>query len=57
MMSTYSLPELLQKWKLGELTVEQAFGYLLQNVLALLQRQTETEKRLQRIEQQLPLKP
>jgi hypothetical protein len=52
-MSTYSLPDLLQKWKLGELTVEQAFGYLLQNVLALVQRQTETEKRVRELEQRL----
>ena len=44
-MSTYSLPDLLQKWKLGELPVEQAFGYLLQNVVARVQRKTETVKR------------
>ena len=52
-MSTYSLPDLLQKWKLGELPVEQAFGYLLQNVVALVQRQTETEKRVRELEQRL----
>ncbi len=56
-MSTYSIPDLLQKWKLGELTVEQAFGYLLQAVLALVQRQTETEKRVSQLEQLLNRKP
>ena len=56
-MSTYTVPELLQKWKLGELTAEQALGHVLQNFLTLIQRQTETEKRLQRIEQQLNAKP
>ena len=56
-MSTYSIPELLQKWKLGELTVEQALGHVLQNCLTLIQRQTETEKRVQQLEQQLNTKP
>jgi hypothetical protein len=57
MMSTYTIPELWQKWKLGELTAEQALGYLLQNMPALLQRQTEMEKRLQHLEQRLNTKP
>ncbi len=56
-MSTYSVPDLLQKWKLGELTVEQAFGYLLQNFLALVQRQVEMEKRVRQLEQHLNSKP
>ena len=56
-MSTYTIPELLQKWKLGELTAEQALGYLFQNLVAQEKRHTDTEKRLQRIEQHLNLKP
>jgi hypothetical protein len=45
-MSTHTIPELLQLWKLGELTAEQAMGYLLQNMVALEQRQLALEKRL-----------
>lgn len=56
-MSTYSVPDLLQKWKLGEVTVEQAFGYLLQNMLALVQRQAEMENRLRQLEQAVNQKP
>jgi len=56
-MSTYSVPELLQKWTLGELTAEQALGYLLQNMSALLQRLTEAEKRIQQLEQRMNAKP
>jgi hypothetical protein len=47
---------LLQKWKLGELTAEQALGYLLQNVLVLEQRQTAMEKRLPPLEQRMNAK-
>ena len=56
-MSTYSISELIQKWKLEELSAEQALGYLLQNCLTLLQRQSETEKRVQQLEQRLNAKP
>ncbi len=57
MMATYSVTDLWQKWKLGELTVEQAFGFLLQNVLTLFDRQADQEKRLRAVEQQLNRKP
>ena len=57
MMSTYSVVELLQKWKLGELTAEQALGYLLQNMSALVQRLTDAEKRIQHLEQRMNAKP
>ncbi|MFN8486714.1 MAG: hypothetical protein U0350_03925 [Caldilineaceae bacterium] len=50
-MSTYSLPDLLQKWQLGELTAEQMIGYLLQHLLALVESRAELEKRLRRLEQ------
>ena len=56
-MATYSVPDLLQKWKLGELTAEQALGYLLQNMPALLQRLADAEKRIQHVEQRLNTKP
>ncbi len=57
MMSTYTVLELLQKWKLGDLTAEQAMGYLLQILPAVVQRQTDMEKRLQYVEQRLNAKP
>ena len=57
MMSTYSVVELLQKWKLGELTAEQALGYLLQNMSGLVQRLTDAEKRIQHLEQRMNAKP
>ena len=50
-MSTYTLPDLLKHWQLGELTAEQAVGHLLQNLLAIAQRLTEAEKRLRQLEQ------
>ena len=50
-MSTYTLPDLLKYWQLGELTAEQAVGHLLQNLLAIAQRLTEAEKRLRQLEQ------
>ena len=56
-MSMYTVVELLQKWKLGELTAEQALGYLLQNMPLLLQRLLEAEKRIQHLEQRMNAKP
>jgi hypothetical protein len=50
-MSTYSIPELLQRWAKGELTGEQAIGHMLQNLHALFQWRTEVEKRLRQLEQ------
>jgi hypothetical protein len=50
-MSTYQLPELLQKWSRGELSAEQAIGQLLQHVQALGQRLAAIEKRLHQPEQ------
>jgi len=52
--STYSLPDLLRKWAQGDLTAEQAVGHLLQNLLALGNRQSEFEKRLRALEQPKP---
>jgi hypothetical protein len=49
--STYSLPELLRRWRLGDLTAEQAVGHLLQNIVPLHQRQTEHESRIRRLEE------
>ncbi len=54
-MSTYTLPDLLKHWKLGEMTAEQAapkgHPHLLQHLVALVQLQAETEKRLRQLEQ------
>ena len=55
-MSTYTLPDLLNQWQRDELTAEQAIGHLLQHLAALVQRQTETERRLKQLEQP-PLQP
>ena len=55
-MSTYTIPELIQLWRKGELTIEQAVGHLLQNLLALVQWRAEVEKRLRQLEQP-PAKP
>ena len=52
--STYSLPDLLRKWAQGDLTAEQAIGHLLQNLLAMGNRQSEFEKRLRALEQPKP---
>jgi len=47
-MSTYTLPDLLNQWQRGDMTAEQAAPqgrpHLLQHLVALVQRQTETEK-------------
>ena len=54
-MSTYSLPDLLQQWAQGNVTAEQAIGHVLQNLLSLMQRLSDLEKRLRQLEQP-PLK-
>ena len=36
-MTTYPVAELLRRWGKGELTAEQMIGYLLQNLLAVMQ--------------------
>ena len=54
-MSTYTLPELLQKWARNELSLEQAVGHVLQHLLGIGQRMNEIEKRLRQLEQ--PPKP
>ncbi len=53
-MSTYSLPDLLHRWTQGNLTAEQAVGHVLQNLVPLLQRLTDLEKRLRQLEQPHP---
>ena len=55
-MSTYPLPELLHRWSLGQISAEQAIGHLVQNLLAITQRQTELEKRVRHREQLLNVK-
>ena len=42
--STYPLPDLLLRWKRGEITVEQLAGYLLQHVILHERRLTQIEK-------------
>jgi len=43
-LSTYPLRKLLELWALGELTVEQLLGHLLQHALAHEQRLSQLEK-------------
>ena len=50
-MSTYSLPDLLHQWSQGNMTAEQAIGHVLQNLLTVVQRLTDLEKRLRQLEQ------
>jgi len=49
--STYPLDELLHRWKVGQLTPEQAIGHLLQHVAALSKQVAEQERRLRQCEQ------
>lgn len=56
-MSTYSPPDLLQQWAQGNLTADQAVGHLIQNLVTLLQRLTDLEKRLRLLEQARPEAP
>jgi hypothetical protein len=56
-MSTHAIHELLSLWSKGELAAEQAVGHLMQNFLALSQRQTAIEQRVRRLEGARPLDP
>ena len=47
-MSAYSLDELIAKWKLAEVTPEQAIGQMLLLLQALLERLEAVEKKLKR---------
>jgi len=55
-MSTYTVVELLQQWKLGDLTAEQAMGYLLQQLVLWEPRLVALEKRLPPVEPARPVK-
>lgn len=55
-MSTYSIPELMRLWRKGDLTAEQAVGYILQHLEEWFQWRTELEKQL-RQPNQPPSKP
>ena len=50
-MATHSIPDLWSMWSRGELSAEQAIGYMLQNLVAFFQWRNEVEKRLRRLEQ------
>jgi hypothetical protein len=56
-MSTYPIPELLQRWARGELTAEQALGHTLQHLLELSQRVDELETALRRLGHLPPADP
>jgi hypothetical protein len=45
-MSTYPIPDLLQRWARGELTAEQALGHTLQHLRDLSARVAELERQL-----------
>jgi hypothetical protein len=47
-MSTYSIEQLLTRWKQEDMTAEQAVGHLLQHVALLCERLRTLEKREQR---------
>ena len=46
----------MKLWRKGELTAEQAVGYMMQHLVALFQWRAEVEKRLRQLEQP-PAKP
>jgi hypothetical protein len=52
-MSTYPVDDLLRRWGRGDLTPEQALGYLLQNVVLLADRLAEAERAIRKLEQAL----
>lgn len=43
-MSMYTLEELLKRWKFGTLTVEQAIGQILQQLLAMQKQLNENKQ-------------
>ena len=57
MMSTYPIDELLHRWKVGQLTPEQAIGHLLQHLETLSKQVAEHERRLRQYEQRPTGKP
>jgi hypothetical protein len=50
-MSTPPIPELMRLWRKGELTTEQAAGYVLQHLEEWLRWRTDVERRLRQLEQ------
>ena len=50
------IDELMKRWRQGEITAEQAVGYMMQHLVALSQWRPEVEKRLRQLEQP-PSKP
>lgn len=46
-MGTYSLDEIIKRWRQGELTAEQAIGQILQMIQSLSQRVGNLENRLE----------
>ena len=46
-MGTYSLDEIIKRWRRGELTAEQAIGQILQMIQGLSQRVGNLENRLE----------
>jgi hypothetical protein len=52
-MSTYEIDDLLRRWERGDLTAEQAVGYLLQNVTTLSARLAAAERAIRKLEQAL----
>ena len=55
-MSTPPIDELMKRWRQGEITAEQAVGYMMQHLVALSQWRPEVENRLRQLEQP-PSKP
>jgi hypothetical protein len=50
-MSTPPIDEWLKLWRKGELTAEQAAGYMMQHLVAMFQWRAEVEQRLRQLEQ------
>lgn len=56
-MSAYPIPDLLNRWARGELSAEQALGYMLQHLLDLSQRVAELERILRQLGHLPPAEP
>ena len=56
-MSTPPIDELMKLWRKGELTAEQAAGYMMQHLVSMVQWRTEVERRLRQLEQPHPEGP
>jgi hypothetical protein len=50
-MSTPPIDELMKLWRKGELTAEQAAGYMMQHLVIMVQWRAEVERRLRQLEQ------